>query len=87
MNATVDTAAKMYRWLDREAVAKARTRRMRNRVRKLPPVLRKFALALRRVVEDVSGPENLQGEKIMKALKIGRSRYYELRLELEKTLV
>ena len=60
---------------------------MRKIVRKLPPRLRKFALALKHVLEDVPGPQNLQGEKIMKRLKIKATVYYERRSEAEKHLV
>ena len=77
----------MVRWLDREEIAAARERRMRNILRKLPLRERKFALALRHVLEDVPGPENLQREKIMKALKIKATVYYERRAEAEKNLV
>ena len=77
----------MVRWLDREEVAARRERRMRRIVRRLPPNLRRFALALRRVLEDVPGPENLHREKIMKALKIKATVYYERRSEAEKNLV
>ena len=65
------SVAAMVAWLDREEIAAARERRMRKIVRKLPPRLRKFALALKHVLEDVPGPENLHGEKIMKRLNIG----------------
>ena len=77
----------MVRWLDREAVAAARERRMRKIVRRLPQRLRKFALALRRVLEDVPGPENLHREKIMKALKIKDRMYRHYVFSLPKTLV
>ena len=77
----------MVRWLDREEVAARRERRMRRIVRRLPPNLRRFALALRRVLEDVPGPENLHREKIMKALKIGRAMYYRVLQEVDKNLV
>ena len=77
----------MVRWLDREEVAAARERRMRNILRKLPLRERKFALALRHVLEDVPGPENLQREKIMKALKIGRRMYFYYLSELHKNLI
>ena len=77
----------MVRWLDREEVAAARERRMRKIVRRLPPRLRKFALTLRRVLEDVPGPENLHREKIMKALKIGRAMYFRTLEKVDKTLV
>ena len=77
----------MVRWLDREEVAARRERRMRRIVRRLPPNLRRFALALRRVLEDVPGPENLHREKIMKALKIKGTVYYARRAEAEKVLL
>ena len=78
---------KMVRWLDREEIAAARERRYRNRMRKLPPELRRFIRVLRHVLEVEPGPENLHREKIMKRLQIGPSRYYELRLRAEKFLV
>ena len=70
------SVAAMVAWIDREEIAAARERRMRKVVRKLPPRQRKFALALRHVLEDVPGPENLHSEKIMKRLKIGRRMYF-----------
>ena len=81
------SVAAMVRWLDREEIAAARERRMRTIVRKLPPRQRKFALALKHVLEDVPGPENLHGEKIMKRLQIKATAYYERRSEAEKYLV
>ena len=77
----------MVAWLDREEVAAARERRMRKIVRRLPPRLRKFALTLRRVLEDVPGPKNLHRETIMKALKIGRAMYFRTLEKVDKTLV
>ena len=77
----------MVRWLDREEAAAARERRMRRIVRKLPPRLRRFALVLKHVLEDVPGPQNLQREKIMKRLKIGRRMYFYQLSELHKTFV
>ena len=76
----------MVRWLDREEAAAARERRMRRIVRKLPPRLRKFALVLKHVLEDVPGPQNLHREKIMKRLKIKATVYYERRSEAEEYL-
>ena len=81
------SVAAMVRWLDREEIAAARERRMRKIVRKLLPRLRKFALTLRHVLEDVPGPENLHREKIMKRLEIGRRMYFYQLSELHKTLV
>ena len=80
------SVAAMVAWLDREEVAAARERRMRRIVRKLPPRLRKFALVLKHVLEDVPGPQNLHREKIMKRLKIKATVYYERRSEAEKYL-
>ncbi len=78
---------KMVMWLDREYIAAARERRYHKRMRRLPPKLRRFVRALRHVLEVQPGPENLHREKIMKRLQIGPSRYYELRLRVEKNLV
>ena len=78
---------KMVRWLNREEIAAARERKYRNRIRKLPPELRRFIRVLRHVLEVEPGPKNLHREKIMKRLQIGPSRYYELRLRAEKFLV
>ena len=77
----------MVRWLDREEIAAARERKMRRIVRRLPPNLRRFALALRRVLEDVPGPENLHREKIMKALKIGLRMYQKSFAAVRENLV
>ena len=81
------SVAAMVAWLDREEIAAARERRMRKIVRKLPPRLRKFALALKHVLEAVPGPQDLQREKIMKRLGIKATVYYERRSETEKFLV
>ena len=43
--------------------------------------------AMRLVVRDEPGPENLHRKKIMERLKIKATRYYELRGEAEKNLV
>ena len=77
----------MVRWLDREEIAARRERRMRKIVRRLSPRERKFALTLRRVLEDVPGPENLHREKIMKALKIKGRMYFYTLAALHKNLV
>ena len=69
------SVAAMVAWIDREEIAAARERRMRKVVRKLPPRLRKFALALKHVLEDVPGPQNLHSENIMERLKIGLRMY------------
>ena len=81
------SVAAMVAWLDREEIAAARERRMRKIVRKLPPRQRKFVLALRHVLADVPGPQNLHGEKIMKRLKIGRAMYFRILQRVDKHLV
>ena len=81
------SVATMVAWLDREEIAKARERRMRKIVRKLPPPQRKFALALKHVLEDVPGPQDLQREKIMKRLKIGDRMYRKYISSIPKYLV
>ena len=81
------SVAAMVAWLDREEIAAARERRMRKIVRRLSPQQRKFALALRRVLEVVPGPQDLHREKIMKALKIKGTVYYARRDEAEKVLL
>ena len=77
----------MVCWLDRKETAAAKERRFRNAMRRLPPNLRRFARALKRVLLSVPGPENLHRKKIMERLKIKASRYYELRKEAEKNIV
>ena len=81
------SVAAMVAWLDREETAAARERRMRKIVRRLSPQQRKFALALRHVLEVVPGPQDLHREKIMKALKIKGTVYYARRAEAEKVLL
>ena len=70
-----------------EEIAKMRERRMRKIVRNLPPRLRKFALALKHVLEDVPGPQDLQREKIMKRLRIGDRMYRKYISSVPKYLV
>ena len=81
------SVAAMVAWLDREAIAKMRERRMRKIVRKLPPPQRKFALALKHVLEDVPGPQDLQREKIMKRLRIGDRMYRKYISSVPKYLI
>ena len=76
----------MVAYLDRKERALAKERKMRKRLRKLPPRLRKFALTLKRVLVDVPGPENLHREKIMKALKIRRAMYLRTLKEVDEML-
>ena len=82
---TEETRAK--RRLGREEIAKMRERRMRKNVRRLAPPQRKFALAVKHVLEDVPGPQNLHGEKIMKRLKIGDRMYRKYISSVPKYLV
>ena len=77
----------MVCWLDRKETAAAKERRFRNAMRRLPPNLRRFARALKRVLLSVPGPENLHREKIMKRLEIGRAMYYRLLSGVDKNLV
>ena len=81
------SVAAMVAWLDREEIAKMRERRMRKNVRRLAPPQRKFALALKHVLEDVPGPQDLHGEKIMKRLKIGGRMYRKYISSVPKYLV
>ncbi len=81
------SVATMVAWLDREEIAKARERRMRKIVRNLPPPQRKFALALKHVLEVVPGPQDLQREKIMKRLRIGDRMYRKYISSVPKYLV
>ena len=80
------TVSKMINYLDREEIAAARERRMRKRLRKLPPKLRKFCLALKRVMLDERGPEIYIRKKVCSALKIGHTAYYEQLRKAEKLL-
>ena len=81
------SVAKMVAWLDRDEIAKMRERRMRKIVRNLPPPQRKFALALKHVLEVVPGPQDLQREKIMKRLRIGDRMYRKYISSVPKYLV
>ena len=77
----------MVAWLDREEIVKLRERRMRKILRRLPPTQRKYALALKHVLEVVPGPQDLHREKIMKRLKIGRRMYQKSFAAVRKNLV
>ena len=76
----------MVNWIDREEIAAARERRMRRRLRKLPPKLRKFCLVLKRVMLDKKGPEIYIREKVCSACKISVATYYLALRKLEKLL-
>jgi hypothetical protein len=80
------SVAAMIDYLDREEREEAKERKMRTRLRKLPPRLRKFALTLKRVLVDIPGPENLHREKIMKALNIRRAMYLRTLKEVDEML-
>ena len=79
-------AEQMVNWIDRREIAAARERRMRRRLKKLPPKLRKFCLALKRVMVDEPGPEIYIREKVCSALKIGHTTYYSYLKNAEKLL-
>lgn len=79
-------ASQMVNWIDRREIAAARERRMRRRLRKLPPRLRKFCLTLKRVMVDEPGPEIYIREKVCSALKISTATYYLTLRKLEKLL-
>ena len=80
------TVNQLVNYLDREEIAAARERRMRRRLRKLQPKLRKFCLALKRVMVDEKGPEIYIREKVCSALKIGHTAYYSYLKNAEKLL-
>ena len=79
-------ANQMVNWIDRREIAAARERRMRRRLRKLPPRLRKFCLALKRVMVDEKGPEIYIREKVCSTCKISTATYYLTLRKLEKLL-
>ena len=66
------TVNQMVNWVDREEITAVRERRMRRRLRKLPPKLRKFCLALKRVMVD----ERLADEIADKAVKAWHATNY-----------
>ena len=78
------TVNQLVNYLDREEIASARERRMRRRLRKLPPKLRKFCLALKRVMVDEKGPEIYIRKKVCSACKISAATYYLTLKKLEK---
>ena len=80
------TVNQLVNYLDREEIAAARERRMRRRLRKLPPKLRKFCLALKRVMVDENGPEIYIRKKVCSACKISAATYYLTLKKLEKLL-
>ena len=83
----VGDARRMFAYLDREAVEARRERNYRRTLRKLPPKLRRFVRVLRRVLEDVPGPETEHRKKVCKVLKIKDRMYlYLLRALRENVL-
>ena len=80
------TVNEMVNWLDRKEIVAARERRMRRKLRKLPPRLRKFCLSLKRVMLVEKGPEIYIREKVCSANKISVSTYYSNIEKLEKLL-
>ena len=80
------TVNQLVNYLDREEIAIARERRMRRRLRKLPPKLRKFCLALRRAMLVERGPEIYIRKKVCSALKIRHTAYYSYLKNAEKLL-
>ena len=80
------TVNQLVNYLDREEIAAARKRKYLKTVRKLPPNLRRFAVALKRTMVDFRGPECDIRKKVCSACKIGPSGYYFLFRLLEKHL-
>ena len=80
------TVSQLVNYLDREEIAEAKERRMRRRLRNLSPKLRKFCLALKRVMVDERGPEIYIRKKVCSALKIGHTTYYSHLKNAEKLL-
>ena len=80
------TVNQMVNYLDRAEIAAARKRKYLKTVRKLPPNLRRFAVALKREMVDFRGPECDIRKKVCSALKIGHTAYYEQLRKAEKLL-
>ena len=76
----------MVNWLDRAEIAAARKRKYLKTVRKLPPNLRRFAVALKREMVDFRGPECDIRKKVCSACKISTATYYLHLSKLEKLL-
>ena len=76
----------MVNWIDREEIAAERERRMRRKLRRLPPKLRKFCLVLKRVMLVERGPEIYIRKKVCSANKISAATYYLYLEKLEKLL-
>ena len=80
------TVNQMVNWLDRAEIAAARKRKYLKTVRKLPPNLRRFAVALKREMVDFRGPECDIRKKVCSACKISTATYYLNLSKLEKLL-
>ena len=65
----------MVNYLDREEIAAARKRKYLKTVRKLPPNLRRFAVALKRTMVDFRGPECDIRKKVCSACNISTRTY------------
>ena len=80
------TVNQMVNYLDRAEIAAARKRKYLKTVRKLPPNLRRFAVALKREMVDFRGPECDIRKKVCSACKISAATYYLHLSKLEKLL-
>ena len=69
------TVNQMVNYLDRAEIAAARKRKYLKTVRKLPPNLRRFAVALKREMVDLRGPECDIRKKVCSACKISARTY------------
>ena len=65
----------MVNYLDRAEIAAARKRKYLKTVRKLPPNLRRFAVALKREMVDFRGPECDIRKKVCSTCKISARTY------------
>ena len=78
----------MFRYLDRAAIAEAKERKFRKSIRRIHHRrLRKFALALKRVMIDIPGPEIYIRKKVCSRCKISTATYYLSLRKLEKIMV
>ena len=80
------TVNQMVNYLDRAEIAAARKHKYLKTVRKLPPNLRRFAVALKRTMVDLRGPECDIRKKVCSACKISTATYYLYLSKLEKLL-
>ena len=69
------TVNQMVNWIDRAEIAAARKRKYLKTVRKLPPNLRRFAVALKRTMVDSRGPECDIRKKVCSTCKISTRTY------------